>query len=155
MIDRLLPRTIDNRFPGHWAGPVLFGLMLLLKFGIAIRSIASPRAVAEGADGIPLHGFAPDAVREIVSIFGLLGLLHLTMATLGLIVLLRYRAMVPLIFALLLAERGGRALLLWAEPGAPRNPGAPGAIVAWVLLAMMLTGFALSFWPGKAGSNAA
>jgi len=61
------------------------------------------------------------------------------------LVLVRYRAMVPFMFALLLVEHLSRRLILQILPiattGAP-----PGYFINLGLLALMLVGLALSVW---------
>lgn len=151
MLDRLLPKIADNDFRGHWVALWLFGVTVLLKLVIGLRSMIDTVGVAQGADGIPLDSFPPAATQEIVSIFSLLGLLHVTMAVVCIIVLVRYRALVTLMFAVLLLERLGRSLLLSQHPGAPTNPDAPGQYIALAITAVMVIGLALCFRTPRAG----
>ena len=147
MLNRFFPAQFDNRFPGHKAGLWLFGVTVALKLLIGLRSIVSAREVAQGADGIPLDTFPAATAQQVVSIFGLLGLLHVTMALVCVAALVRYRAMIPLLFAVLLFERLGRKAIITFLPGATPVPGAPGAIVGLVLTTLLIAGLALSLWP--------
>lgn len=149
MLNRLLPKVGDNAFRGHWVALWLFGVTVLFKLVIGLRSMFDSASVAQGADGIPLDSFPADAAREVLTVFELLGLLHVTMALVCVIVLVRYRALVTPMLAILLIERGGRSLLLALHPGAPTDPNAPGHYIALSLLAIMVAGFALCFWPGR------
>lgn len=149
MLDRLFPRIADNGFRGHGAALWLFGVTVLLKLVIGVRSMFDSASVAQGADGIPLDSFPPAAAREILTIFELLGLLHVTMALVCVVVLVRYRALVTPMFAILLIERAGRSLLLTLHPGAPTDPNAPGHYISLALLAIMVAGFALCFRPRR------
>ncbi len=59
--------------------------------------------------------------------------------------LVRYRALVSFLFALLLLEHLGRRLILLLLPIVKTgNP--PGTVVNLVLLALMIAGLALSLW---------
>ncbi|MGE5277062.1 MAG: hypothetical protein ACM3SU_08715 [Acidobacteriota bacterium] len=145
MFDRLLPRRIDNTFPGRTPALWLFGLLLLAKAAMSLNSIFNGYAVATSADGIPLDAYTPAAARTVLSLFALLALCQLVMCLLGLLALVRYRAMVPLLFALFLLEFACRRLVLLAMPIA-RTGRPPGVFVNLALLVVMVLGLALSLW---------
>ena len=78
-----------------------------------------------------------------------IGLLHLCIALAGLLAMVRYRAMVPLVFLWLLVEFLGRRIVLGLYP-IERTPGtASGSIINLALLAMLILGLALSLWPRR------
>jgi hypothetical protein len=59
------------------------------------------------------------------------------------LVLFRYRAMVPFMFALLLLEHLGRKLILFVMPIA-RTESPPGVLINLALVAVMIVGLVLS-----------
>ena len=145
MRNRLLPQSVDNTYRGHKLALWLFGLLLLMKTAIGLRSIFDGYTVARSADGIPLETFSPDAARTVVSLFSLLGVTHVIFALLGVLILVRYRALVPLMLALLLMEHLGKRLVLHFVPVA--GMGAPSAtVVGLVFIVAMAAGLALSLW---------
>ena len=81
----------------------------------------------------------------MVGFFALLGLSQLMLCVASIVVMIRYRALVPFMFALLLVYHLGRQVVLVALPivrtGAP-----PGAGMNVALLTALLVGFALSRW---------
>lgn len=145
MLDRLFPRSIDNTYRGHKLAFVPFGLLVLMKCVIGVNSIFNGHAVMSTADGIALDTFPPAAVQCLVSLWALLGLSHLVLGMLCMLVLIRYRGMLPFMFALLLLQHlGGRLIahyLPLARTGAP-----PASIVNLTLLALMIVGLGLSLW---------
>lgn len=143
MIDQLLPRPIDNTYRGHRLALWLFALLLFMRVTMSVNSIFNASDVASSADGIPLHTYTPAAARTIVSLFALLGLSHLMISLVGIVALVRYRSMVPFMFALLLLEQLSRRLILRFSP-IIRTGTPPGFYVNLVLLAVMLLGLALS-----------
>lgn len=149
MLESLFPRVADNTYRGNRLALVLFGLLTALKLLIGMRSMLDPVAVAQGADGIPIDSFSPDAAREVLSTFSLLGMHFVMVAVLSLIVLWRYRTLVPMMFLLQLAFRGVSWLLKNANPGAITNPNAPGDIVSEVILGLTVAGLVLSLMPGR------
>lgn len=145
MLGSILPQRIDNTYRGHKIALWLFGLLLLMKAAIGVNSIFNGYSVASTADGIPLDTFTPDGAQAVVSLFALLGLSMLILCVLGLLALIRYRAMIPLMYALLLLEYGSRKLILYLMP-IVKTGTSSGLAVNLVLLALMILGLALSLW---------
>jgi len=152
MLGLLFPQVIDNRFRGQWLGYWLLAPVLLLKFGIALASILTPRR-ANTADAIDLSTFSETALRDAATSTALLGLLHLCIALFCLLAMIRYRAMVPLIYLWLLVEFVGRRGVLELYP-IDRTPGpSSGSMVNLALIAMLVVGLALSLWPRRSSPD--
>jgi hypothetical protein len=149
MWSSLLPPTADNTFAGRKAGLWLLGLLLLAKTVMSVNAIFLGGTVATKADGIPLDAYAPAAARAVVALFAAWGLAQLMICLVGVLVLVRYRALVPLTFVLLLAEHLGRRLIFFVMPiervGSPPSPA-----IQLGLLAVMVAGLALSLWRSEA-----
>jgi hypothetical protein len=147
MLNRLLPPTIDNTYRGHRLAIWVLALLVLLKTIMSLNSIFNGYDVASSADGIPLDTYPPAAARTIVTLFALLGLGHFVLCALGVLVLVRYRSMIPFLFALLLLEHLSRRLILYVIPivrvGRP-----PGFAVNVILLVLMIVGLVLSLRRG-------
>ena len=143
MLDQLLPKRIDNTYRGHKLVLWLLGVLVLMKGSIGLGTIFNGYSAATSADGIPLETFTPAGEQAFVSLFAAWGLSQLILNLIGLLVLVRYRAMVPFMFALLLLKHLGRKLIFLvlpiARPGAP-----PGFFINLVLVAVMVVGLALS-----------
>jgi hypothetical protein len=145
MLNRLLPRQVDNNYRGPKVALWLFALLVLVKVIMSVNSIFNAESIARSADGIPLGTFPPAAAQTVVSLFALTAFSRLMSSVLGILVLVRYRAMVPLMFALFLLEHLGRRLVLQFLP-IPRTGTSPGSAINLVLLAVMIVGLALSLW---------
>src|SRR5438874_12662174 len=100
MFEQLLPARIDNTYRGASVALWLFGVVLLLKLIMSVNSIFNGYSVATTADGVPLQSFPPAAVQVVVYMFAAWGLAHFVISLLGVLALIRYRAMVPLLFTL-------------------------------------------------------
>jgi hypothetical protein len=143
MPNRLLPRQGDNAYRGYMLALWLFGILVLLKTIISVNSMINARGVATSADGVPLDTFGPEGARAFVNLFALLGLSNLVICILCIVVLARYRALVPLMFSLLLLQHLARKLIHQAMPTVTTgNP--PASVINLVLLALMVVGLALS-----------
>jgi hypothetical protein len=145
MLSLLFPRVIDDTYRGQRLGYWLLAPVLVLKIGIAFSSLFSPRA-ANGADGMDLTSFSAAALREEVMSTALLGLLHLAIGVFCVLAMVRYRAMIPLIYLWLIAEFLGRRVVLELYPIDRASGPSSGAYVNLALFAMLAIGFALSLW---------
>lgn len=145
MFNQLLPQRIDNTYRGHKLALWLFGLLVLMKTAMGVNSIFLGHKIATSADGIPLDTFPSAAAQTIVALFAIWGLGHVMICLLCILVLARYRALVPFMFLFLLLEQLGRKLVLQFIP-IPRTGAPPGSYVNLALLAVMIVGLALSLW---------
>ena len=102
MLDRLFPQRIDNTYRGHRLALWILAVLVLMKGGIGLGTILNGNAAATSADGIPLDTFGPAGGQAFLSIFAAWGLAQLMLNLVGLVALIRYRAMVPFIFVVLL-----------------------------------------------------
>ena len=143
LTDQFLPQRVDNTYRGYKLALWLFGAVVLMKLAMSLNSIFNGYVVASSADGIPLDTFPSSAAQTVVSLFAIWGLAHLMICLLCILVLARYRSMVPLMLALLLLEHLSRRLILQFLP-IVRTGTPPGFFVNLILLALMIAGLALS-----------
>ncbi len=145
MFEQLFPQRVDNTYHGHKLAFWLFGLVVLVKSAISVNSIFNGFFVATSADGIPLATYSSAGAQAFVSLFALWGLSHLMICLLCILVLIRYRGFVPLMFTLLLVEHLGRKLILQIIPIAKTGM-SHGFAINLVLVVVMIVGLALSLW---------
>jgi len=148
MFSRILPRQIDNGYRGRKLGLWVFAAVVLLKLVQSLAVIFNGYVTARSADGIPLETYPPETAQTVVALFGLSGVYRLFLGLLCVLVLVRYRRAIPLMFVVLLLSYLAVQLLLRITPitrvGTP-----PGAIVNLVLFALTVLGLALSLTPRR------
>jgi hypothetical protein len=159
MLNRLLPRQLDNGCQGSRLALWVFGLVLFVNLGISLSSMFNGRHIASFTDGIPLDALPAAGAAAVVSLFGLLGLWRLVFCVLCILVLVRYRTMVPIVFALLLLEQlGRRAILsehlgkraiLHGMPIIRSGSPSPDSFVGVALLTVIAVGLAMSVLGGR------
>lgn len=151
MLAPLFPRSFDNTYRGHWLALVLLALYALAKILQTGNSILNARAVAMGADGIPLDAMDPASAGLVLRLFGLLSVSTVALILLSIVALLRYRSMAPLVFLLWIADslaRRGVAMLNPVER--PEGAATPiGFYINLGMLAVLFVGLALSLWRRK------
>jgi hypothetical protein len=151
MLNQVFPRYFDNAYRGHRLALWLFGAILLMKTAIALGTIFNGRTAAQTADGIPLDSFGVAGAAAVVSLFAIWGLAQFVISLIGVLALVRYRAMVPLMLALFLFEHVARRVIFLVMP-IPRDGTAPGLYINFALLAVMTVGLALSLQKRADGS---
>ena len=144
MPGRLLPAQADNRFTGHRAALWLLALYVALKLVMGFNSIFNTASVATGADGIALESFGSAAAREVLTLFALTSLGQLTLALIALTVLIRYRALVPFIYLVLIGEHLARRAIVQSHALARTDTASTGLYINLALLALLVLGLALS-----------
>jgi hypothetical protein len=155
MIDTILPPRLDNTYRGRATALWLFAVILVVKTGIALGTIFNGHTAAQSADGIPLDSFGTAGAQAVVALFAIWGLAQLVISGMGILALVRYRAMIPLMFATLLLEHLARKGLLLVKPIASTGT-APGVYINLALVVLMAAGLVLSLVsPGRrAAANA-
>lgn len=148
MLETLFPRVADNRFPGRRPALWLFALMLL-KIAMGLNVVLNAPRVARSADGVPVESFGAAARAAFSFVFAAWGLGQLVLGLASLVVLLRYRSLVPLMFLALMIEQLGRMGIRFYWP-VERIPSAPGTAINVAISAIMVAGFALSVWRPRA-----
>lgn len=99
----LFPRVADNRFPGRPLGLWLFGLMPL-KLPMGANLLLDTAKVAEQADGVPISRFDPAGAQAFLLAFAAWGLCQRVLGLGAVVVLWRYRSLVPLAWVALQVE---------------------------------------------------
>ncbi len=150
MLARLFPKTIDNTYRGHPIALWLFYPLVLVNVAIAVVAIVRADGGAQSADGIPLDTFPVAAATTIIGIGAFLGLAKLLLGSLYTLAALRYRAMIPLMYALIVTDLVGRKILVLYKPIARMAGTATGSYVTWTLFALSVIGLVLSLWPARA-----
>jgi hypothetical protein len=125
---------------------VLTAVLLFMKISIALLAIVNGRFTATTADGIPLDSYPQQAAQTLITLVGGLGISQLIISAVGVLILVRYRALVPAFLLLLVLEFVARRVLVTFLP-VERTAGAPGSITVWVNFALILFAFGLSLLP--------
>lgn len=151
MFKHIFPRQFDNTYRGHWLGIWLLGVVAIVKGLQGVVSVFDTRNVLINADGIPLDSYGAAGIETVIALTALLGFFLLVIALQSVVVLIRYRAMVPLMLLVqLIVQIGARALhivnpISRSSETSMGYAGHPiGFYVNLAILAMTLIGFALS-----------
>ena len=154
----MFPKQLDNAsYRGHTLALWLFAPLTLIKLAMGFNvSGLNPwidnRYIATSVDGIPLDSYGPEAASTFMFMFASWGLILFVLGLLGLIALIRYRALVPLLYVLFAIEQFGRFYLNKLHPIAravKSDAISPSALFNYGLMAALALGLILALWPHR------
>lgn len=145
----ILPPVVTNVFPGRRLALWLFVPLMLVTLWRSQHHLLAADGGAQSIAHIPLNAYSEPAAATIVGLFALWGLSQLILAFLQLLVLLRYRSMIPLFYLLSLIEYSVRATYIPAFRPIPTTATAPGAVINVPIAAVSLALLLLSIWPRR------
>jgi hypothetical protein len=148
MLDKLLPRPVDNTYRGSKIALWIFGLVAGGKIIQSLAVIFNGYSTARDADGIPLDTYPTAAAQTVAALWALRGLSRVITCLLCVLALVRYRSAVPFMFVLLMVNYLGAQLIFQFIP-LIRTGSPPGPIVNFVMFALMVIGFVLSLRGSK------
>ena len=154
MLDHLFPRPSDLSYSGSRFAVWLAMLLVLVKMAIALGSIFNGHYAASVADGIPLDTYTPSGAQAVLALFASLGFSQLLLGVVGLLVIARYRALLPGYLLLLVLEHVGRKAIALLLP-IPRVGGSGGGAVSWVFIALLAFALVLSLRSRSTTTSAA
>jgi hypothetical protein len=138
MLSRVFPKQIDNDYGGYRLAIWLLVLFLLAR----IFAWWTNPEVLQGVEGVPLDTFGTKAANAAMVLFAWWGATNLMLNVLGFIAVVRYRAMIPLVYLLIVGSHIGQAVLADTAPVAGMlGAGASRPIVG---VAVLLIGFGMS-----------
>ena len=147
----LFPKVIDNKYRGQWLALLFFVPVLLLKllmgFNVAgFNPLIDVRDILQDVDGIPLSDYSASAATDLVFFANAWGLSLFTIGLVGVIALLRYRALLPFAILLLTFEQGARKAMSIAESGLRLSADelTTGSLINWGLTLALVLAFVLS-----------
>jgi hypothetical protein len=148
-VPSLFPVRLDNEgYRGRVAALWLFGLFLLLRLIMGVNGAMNTSTIAAG-DGLRLD---QGGAETILLLFRNVSLSNLPLVAIGAVALWRWRAMVPFLYLVLLADQVVRRVVALANPVARTDAASVGVWINLGLLALLLVGFGLSLWNRPRGA---
>lgn len=145
---RIFPKAIDNQFRGPKVALYIFYFITAVTLWRSFHHFIAPDGGAQTIATIPLDIYSGAASATIIGVFALWGLSQSIVAIIYLLSCIRYRALIPLLYLLLIFEYGGRVVIRWFKPIATiETP--PGALISIPMIVVSLILLGLCLLPSK------
>ncbi|MGY5876541.1 MAG: hypothetical protein RTU30_12405 [Candidatus Thorarchaeota archaeon] len=141
MLEKILPEQINNDFTGYKFTAYAFLVITILTVA---RSLAHMFLPDGGAESIATIDLNVEGAGIIIGIFAQWGLSQLLMAGLYIVVYVRYKSLIPLMYIIIIVEYVGRIGMGLLKPieTMGRAPGATWNLII-IPLAILLFVFAI------------
>ena len=133
MLERLFPRQLNNDYRGSPIAKWAFFLITIVTVGRSLVHISAPDGGAQSIATIPLDTFTQNGAAAVILVFSLWGLSQLLIGMIYVVVLWRYRALLPFLYLLLIFEYSMRILLGFLKP-IEISGTAPGGVGNYILV---------------------
>ena len=153
MLKRLFPSPADNNYRGRRLALWVFVAITAMTIGRSLAHMFLEDGGAGQIASVPLDDFTPNGANALVTLFGLWGLAQLIMGIFYVIVLLRYRALIPLMYLFFTFEYIMRLLAPLYTPGIVTQHTAPGEIGNFVFVPLGLVMLVLSLRTPEAATE--
>ena len=139
----LFPNLIDNEYKGKKIPLFFFYLLIPVTIIRSLVHIFKADGGAQSIANIPLHLYSEQASDTIVHLFSEWGLSQLLFGVLYIVVLIKYKSLIPLMYLFLVLEYSTRLLLAFYKPFVLEGY-APGGIANYFLVPLFVVLFILS-----------
>jgi hypothetical protein len=148
VLQGLFPQQVNNDYRGHPLALWLFYPITLVTLGRSLVHVFRADGGAQSIATIPLDSYSVEAAAAVVTIFALWGVSQVLIGLLYVLVLWRYRALLPLMYLSLMVEYLGRMAVGAYKPIVTLQM--PPAVAAnYLFSALAIVMLALSLRPRK------
>jgi hypothetical protein len=144
MLTRIFPRHVDNSFTGHRVSIVLFVLFTARAVSGSLTHMFTADGGAGSIASMPLETYPTGAAENIITVFAIAGLYQLLTALFNIVVVWRYRSLIPLMYLFFVFEYAMRIAKPLYTPGGEIMSTPPGYWLDRALLPLLIVAFVLS-----------
>lgn len=154
MLNILFPKQIDNNYQGSSFAIVILALITIVKLLMGINiggfnPFIPTEYILSHVDGVPLDTYPKEAAQTIISMAQSWGLDMLIISCLSILIMVKYRAAIPIMFVIYLCEnfiREAPALMRILKNFLSGTPLSTAAIINLSLIAFLFIGLILSIY---------
>ena len=139
----VLPKEINNTYQGRNIALYLFYLFTIMTVVRSLIHVFAPDGGAQTIATMPLDSFSREGASAVILIFALWGLSQLIMGIFYVIVCLRYKSLIPLMYLFIFFEYVMRLILGVLKPIETTGT-APGATINFIFPPLVIILFLLS-----------
>ncbi len=141
-----LPAKIDNTFAGKKISIWFFYMLTITTLWRSQHHLLATDGGAQSIATIPLDTYSAEASATVIGLFALWGLSQFMIGVVYLAACLKYKALIPFLYALGCIEYGLRAFYIGNDKPIETVGNAPGAIMNVPLMMILFSMLILSLW---------
>tara|TARA_B100000683_G_scaffold272385_1_gene315475 strand:- start:4160 stop:4720 length:561 start_codon:yes stop_codon:yes gene_type:complete len=149
VMDILFPESANNEFKGHKLAIWLLYFYIFKSFFAGLVHMLASDGGAQSIGSVSLDSFTQGGADSVVTMFGLWGMEHFVIGLIALVLLLRYKSLIPLIWGIYAVEYTGRALSHTFTPGLVTDHTPPGVMVDNILVPLSIMILIFSIYTTK------
>lgn len=149
MWSKLFPKTVENNYTGHVLGFILLGFYVLKSFFAGSIHMFAPDGGAQSIASIALDQFTEGGADSVITMFGAWGMEQFIVGLIALVILLKYKSLIPMMAMVYVLEYTGRVALPLFTPGVLSVHTPPGHAADAVLFPLTLIMLLLTLYRPK------
>jgi hypothetical protein len=144
----VLPKTIDNTYSGTIIPKIFFYVVIVFTIIRSLIHVLSPDGGSMSIATIPINKYSYEAANTVIYLFGVWGLSQLIMGLFYVIVGLKYKSLIPLMYVFITLEYVMRIVIGHLKPIFTVAT-APGTIGNYILVPLAIIMLFLSILTKK------
>ena len=144
MLQKIFPTVADNIYRGHWIAKWLLIFYVAKSFLAGGIHMFSADGGAQSIASITLDQFTQGGANSLITIFAMWGMEQMVIGLIGVVILLRYQSLIPMMTLVYVCEYLGRFSMSFITPGVVSAHTPPGAVADLVLIPLTVVMFLLS-----------
>jgi len=149
MWNKLFPKTADNNYMGHFLGMLILMAFVAKSFLSGSIHMFASDGGAMSIASVALDQFSGGGAESVITMFGLWGMEQFVIGLIALVILLRYRGLVPMMALVYAVEYAGRMASSLFTPGLVTAHTPPGAAADMILVPLTLVMLVLTLYIPK------
>ena len=142
--NKLFPKTVENKYSGHVLGLILLGFYVLKSLVSGSIHMFAPDGGAQSIASVALDQFAGGGAESVITMFAMWGMEQFVIGLIAVVILWRYRGLVPMMALVYVVEYVGRVVTPLHTPGmvtvhTPPGHAADAVLVPLTLVMLVLT----------------
>lgn len=148
-MDILFPKIVDNHYKGHKIVLWILGFYVVKSFLASGIHMFAADGGAQSIGSITLDAFTQGGADSVITIFSLWGMEQFVIGIIVLVILWRYKSLIPFAWAIYSIEYLGRFFIPMLKPGFATDHVPPGAILDYILVPLAILMFVISIYTSK------
>ncbi len=149
MLKTLFPKVADNNYKGHKIAKWVLMIYVFKSFFSGSVHLFAPDGGAQSIASIALDQFTQGGSDTVITIFGMWGLEQLVIGIIAVVILLRYKSLIPMLWCVYAIEYTLRGIAHFFTPGVYSVSTPPGALADKLLIPLAILMLLIALFTSK------